>query len=541
MGQNPARLSLDWPEMQGRVNLGPLDRRAAALLALPRRLEEFVQASRLPQTRAEALLVTLLLAGGVEPQPQASPPPQAVRAQPPPRAAAPVLAEPTPPPAQIEPDPVLELLPEEAHAEEIVSPIEEAEIFPPPSHDQPAGDPFAEAHLQSPRERDDLLHDEEPAIQDAAPSGPSKEEEAMARLESLSLDEVAAGPAAPPLEPQDEPLEIDHRPRQGAVAGGSTASHAREEVTFDHPVEQEAPAPSEERSDELRKKMVARGMRNMGARSVAAREEPESAAVEQAAPQPKKAQIDENALSAEDLRFVDEVRSRARMAQTQTAYARLGAAPAASAEQIKTAYLGLVRRFHPDRASGPLAGLQAELQSLFGLLKDSYDSLSTAESRARYDAQLKSGGPKPSSRKEEAGMTLKMGEVLLKKRDFEGALNKIRRSVDLDATGDALAALAWALVADPKGTPGTKEEAASLINRALRAPGVTARTYYVAGVLWRTKDPDSAVDAFRKALEMDPHHSDAALELRLIEQRRGKEKKTGGGVLSGLLFGKRKS
>jgi hypothetical protein len=71
---------------------------------------------------------------------------------------------------------------------------------------------------------------------------------------------------------------------------------------------------------------------------------------------------------------------------------------------------------------------------------------------------------------------------------------------------------------------------------------VTARTYYVAGVLWRTKDPESAVDAFRRALEMDPKHADASLELRLIEQRRGKQapKTGGGGVLSGLLFGKRK-
>jgi hypothetical protein len=40
---------------------------------------------------------------------------------------------------------------------------------------------------------------------------------------------------------------------------------------------------------------------------------------------------------------------------------------------------------------------------------------------------------------------------------------------------------------------------------------------------------------------MDAKHPDAALELRLIEQRRGKQAKTSGGVLSGLLFGKRKS
>src|SRR5206468_6109461 len=135
---------------------------------------------------------------------------------------------------------------------------------------------------------------------------------------------------------------------------------------------------------------------------------------------------------------------------------------------------------------------QSELDSIFASLRDSYEKIATAPARATYDAQLKAGGSQRTSRKEEAALLLKMGEVLLKKRDFEGALAKLRRAVDLDANGDTLAALAWALVADPKGTPQSKEEAAGLINRALRAPGATARTYYVAGVLWRTKDPDSA-------------------------------------------------
>jgi predicted TPR repeat methyltransferase len=94
-------------------------------------------------------------------------------------------------------------------------------------------------------------------------------------------------------------------------------------------------------------------------------------------------------------------------------------------------------------------------------------------------------------------------------------------------------------MSDPKHA--TKEEAASLINRALRAPGATARTFYVAGVVWRTKDPESAVDAFRKALELEPGHADASLELRLLESRRKGGKPAGGGVLSGLLFGKRKN
>ncbi len=570
MGRSAARLSHDWPELQDRVTLSAPDRRAAALLALPRRLEEFVQASRLPQTRAEALLVGLLLAGGVEPQPQASVPPAAPRKEPP---AAPRKEPPrrAPEPEPLEPEPLeaLQPLPLEAeqleplpeHLEPILDPLPEPALqagafddalgepalFPAPVRAGAPLDPFAEPQLLPPQSLESLELEEE--LLPEAPAGqprrsapaqrrvPVDEEEALARLDSLSLDDVAGPPGA--HEPQEEPLEIDHRPRRGAAAGGSTASSGRDEPTFDHALLPEGGGSDEGQSRDLRKKMTARGLRNLGA--MPAEQEEQHGSPMQEAPLPP-AQLDESLLTPEDQRFVDEVRSRARQATRQNAYARLGVSPGATNDQIKAAYLGLAKRFHPDRASGPgLEAMQPELQALFGQLKDSYEAISTAELRVRYSAQQKAAGNKPNSRKEEATLALKMGDVLFKKRDFEAAIHKLRRSVELEASGDGLAALAWALVADPKGTPAAKEEAANLINRALRAPGVTARTYYVAGVLWRTKDPDSAVDAFRKALQLEPGHSDAALELRLLEQRRGKQTKTGGGVLSGLLFGKRKT
>jgi tetratricopeptide (TPR) repeat protein len=499
LGANPARLSVDWPELQVRISFGPLDRRAAALFALPRTLDEFVQASRLPQTRAEALVVALLLAGGVEPQPKAGP----------------AVAREAEPEAIVEPEPILE-------------PLEEEELRPEDLHQMPqpppvSADPFDEPDAIGGRPYGQV-------------AGSRDEEEAVRRIEELSLDEVK--PSAPaPQPPEEEPLEIDHQRVQSRV-GGDAASDTlmREEPTFDQTMD----APEAKR--DLRKKLTARGLRNLGTRP--AQPEVEGGTVEAASQRPAARQfIDESKLSKEDLFFIDDVRSRAKLAPKQNAYARLGVAPQAPADQIKAAYLTLAKKFHPDAASKPgLAALTPELQSLFALLKEAYESISTSDLRAKYDAQTRNAGnTKSSTRREESTLALKMGEVLLKKRDFEGALNKLRRAVDLEASGDALAALAWALVADPKGTPATREEAATLINRALRAPGATARTYYVAGVLWRTKDPDSAVDAFRKALEIDPNHSDAALELRLIEQRRGKTAKSGGGVLSGLLFGKRKN
>jgi curved DNA-binding protein CbpA len=339
----------------------------------------------------------------------------------------------------------------------------------------------------------------------------------------------------------EEELEIDHARLGPARVGGSTAVSSREETTFEEDSQaglKTAGGSDEAASREMRMKMMARSLRNMGAAPSGAH-----AAIEGAVAEPQAAgaaAIDTSQLSADDKLFVEEVRVRVKRAPLQSAYVRLGLQPGATGEQIKSAYLQLAKRFHPDRASAPGMGpLLPDLQALFRLLKEAYEALGTPQARDKYGQQLKSGGA--PSRKEDSATVLKMGEVLLKKRDFEGALHKLRHAVDLDPSGDALAALAWGLVSDPKATPQTREEAAALIQRALRAQGISARTYYVAGVLWRTKDPDSAVDAFRKALELDPHHSDASLELRLIEQRRGKQQKSGGGVLSGLLFGKRKS
>jgi DnaJ-domain-containing protein 1 len=458
LGKLPARLSVDWPGLSSRITLSPQDRKATALLARPRTVPQFVAASGLPPEHAEALLVTLMLAGCAEPQEGS-------------------------PPSEEDGLPELEV-------------IDEPEPEPEPAPAPPRRRRMPEA-------------------------------EAVDRLERLDLD-----PEPGPAETGDEPLEL-------------ATETARRDQRSDAGLATEKVSPAESSDDESatarRRRMRARGMRNLG-QGVAQDSAREEARVQIEIDVPP-AGGSHRGPGPEDQRFIDEVRSRLRLASRQTAYEVLSVEPAGGTDKIRVAYLDLVKRFHPDRAAVPgLSAVADELRALFDAIKEAYEMVSSTSAREQYDDQLKRPKGKVQGPEKSTPKTLvKMGEVLLKKRDFAAAIQKLREAVEAEANGDTLAALAWGLLNDPGASAAHKEESAVLIQKALRAPGLTARTYYVAGVVWRTKDPESSIEAFKKALELDPHHPDAALELRLLEMRQSKSgKKAGGGVLAGLLFGKRK-
>lgn len=405
LGGAPVRLSVDWPELSGRIELPSEDRAALRLLRAPLPAGELAKRSGVPGSRAESLLVALLLAGGVEP----------VAAGPQGVAEAPASTEDLGP----------------------------AEIV-----EQPAA--------------------VAPRLSDA---------DAIARIEGLELDRAPEGetsaaearaPEAPPAEPA---AAVAERPRAA--------------------------------SDDVRRRLRARGLRNLGQGHAAA----ESAS--EPSPSLPAAEPD-----AEALRFIDEVRLLARRAPQQTPYQRLGVEPSAPQEAIRAAYLERIKRYHPDRAATPaLAVLLPELRALFDALQEAQQAIGTATARAAYDRGEGKGGSA-----KEAEVQLKMGDVLLKKRDFAGAVARFRHAVSVEKNGDTLAALAWALMTDPGSSAAEKDEARVLLQRALDERP-TARAHYVAGVAARASDPAAAAESFRKALELDPDHPDAALELRLLEMR----------------------
>ncbi|WP_376797178.1 J domain-containing protein [Thermogemmatispora sp.] len=68
----------------------------------------------------------------------------------------------------------------------------------------------------------------------------------------------------------------------------------------------------------------------------------------------------------------------------QDYYSILGVAPTASPEEIRRAYLRLVRRYHPD-ANQATPGLQSVHEQQMKLINEAYEVLGDPRRRAAYD------------------------------------------------------------------------------------------------------------------------------------------------------------
>ncbi|HEY7975189.1 MAG TPA: DnaJ domain-containing protein, partial [Ktedonobacterales bacterium] len=73
-------------------------------------------------------------------------------------------------------------------------------------------------------------------------------------------------------------------------------------------------------------------------------------------------------------------------------YARLGASPSATPDDLRRAYHRLVKLWHPDRYVGAPDLLRARAERRMRQLNAAYDTLSDPQARAEYDAQREGHG-----------------------------------------------------------------------------------------------------------------------------------------------------
>jgi curved DNA-binding protein CbpA len=106
-------------------------------------------------------------------------------------------------------------------------------------------------------------------------------------------------------------------------------------------------------------------------------------------------------------------------------YEILGIAPAASAAEVKTAYLKIARDKHPDRFPDPAQKKAA--QDFFARATEAFNTLSNPRNRERYDQER--AQPKLTAPAEIAADAHQRGVQMFAQRDFHEAVNLLRSAV----------------------------------------------------------------------------------------------------------------
>ena len=200
-------------------------------------------------------------------------------------------------------------------------------------------------------------------------------------------------------------------------------------------------------------------------------------------------------------------------------FARLGLPVGASREEVKHAFLGLARQFHPDRFTVPaLADLADTVREFFAAVNEAYETLSDEKKRNAYLSRGEGGGGAQDP--QSARIDFTKGEACLRTRDWVKARGFFEAAIRADPQPDYKAALALAIIRDPGSRD--RERARALVEEALRTPSCD-RAAYVGGILARDdKEVGKAEKLFRAAVAANPRNADAARELRLLERRRAR-------------------
>ncbi|MEO8700427.1 MAG: DnaJ domain-containing protein [Kofleriaceae bacterium] len=211
----------------------------------------------------------------------------------------------------------------------------------------------------------------------------------------------------------------------------------------------------------------------------------------------------------------------------------LGVSIEATPDVIRKAYFGLARQLHPDRLSAlGIPDIDKDAQRLFAQVNTAFAVLSDNRLREAYASIMRRGGEAAVRREQveaerkleaivEAEECFRRGEMALRRDQLTTALSEFQRAAQLDPSEpDYQALIAWAqfcATADKiKIAPSTR----TALERAIATSplAVTARFYLgrVERMLGRDQD---ALRHFQEVLRIQPHHSDASSEARVIEAR----------------------
>jgi curved DNA-binding protein CbpA/CheY-like chemotaxis protein len=216
-------------------------------------------------------------------------------------------------------------------------------------------------------------------------------------------------------------------------------------------------------------------------------------------------------------------------------YQVLGVTPAASAAEIKGAWLAAAKRFHSDAFSGlGLGSARAVAEDLFARVNEANSVLSDANRRAEYDVYL---DRKAKGLSTDVGAILRAegvfqrGEALFKAGRWEDAEAQFREAISLNhAEAEFHAFLGMSMFR----RNGKAEESLQHIEKALEMdPRLRSGMIFLGQIFEAQGEAERAKALFRKAIHEDPEFVQAKDELRRLKNKPTGQAK--GGFLSRLL------
>ncbi len=209
----------------------------------------------------------------------------------------------------------------------------------------------------------------------------------------------------------------------------------------------------------------------------------------------------------------------------------LGVSQDADDEDVRSVYVQLAKRTHPDRFSGYGEAVKRLAEEIFGLVSQAHENLSDRKRRENYRLELLQGEREAEALEEgrralSAEQHFQKGEAALRAKQYDPAYQSFRQAAELyPEEGEYLAYLGWTRFLTAENDATAREEAVRALRRAAKLAPDSEKPFLLLGQLFKAIGrADNAERMFVKAVQLKSDCVEALRELRLINLRREKQK-----------------
>ena len=237
-------------------------------------------------------------------------------------------------------------------------------------------------------------------------------------------------------------------------------------------------------------------------------------------------------LSDEHLDRWQEVMRVIGMLDRQNYFEMLGVKESADVNAVRSKYMKLAKKWHPDRLPQELSELRPWVEEIFHLYTVARDTLTNAQSRAEYQKTVMQGGGTPEADRKlnvmvEAAINFQKVDILVKRRRYDEAMKICDEAMAVvRKEPDYPAMKAWILL-QQHGIEDEQvaDEIRNLLKRTFQLNTEHVHGHFVrAHFLKRMGNHDKALKHFKKVAKLDPKNLEAVREVRVgaMRQARGR-------------------